>query len=275
MTLTILAEDNVNPDHPELKSDHGFSLLADTGEIRLLYDFGAEGTLLANSRMLDVDLGTVDTAVLSHGHYDHADGMEDFLSVNTKATIHHGRGAFHPRWSISKGSPRDVGISLIPTEKIVSRLAVIDSLTDSRSYTVLPAASGHRGRPAGNASLLSGPEGNRLQDDFTDELTLVLRNSKGLVVVSGCSHRGILNIIDQVKAYCSDCPIQALIGGFHLIDKDENEESLIAIGKRLKKDLPDTRIITGHCTGKKAAATLEETMGRSIERMHAGMVLSF
>ena len=277
MTLTILAENHPHPEMSGLKSDHGFALHAQLEDSALLYDFGAEDTLLPNSKALGIDLSMIDTAILSHGHYDHADGIGDFLDHNDKAMIHHGRGAFQPRWSISKGSPREVGIKVIPTEEVVKRLTVVDSRIDKKTFVILPAATGHNRRPAGNAALLAGPEGNRLQDDFTDELTLVLRNPDlgGLVVVTGCSHRGILNIIDQIKTYCPECPIRALIGGFHLLDDKESQESLEAIGERMKKDLADTRIITGHCTGDESAAALQKIIGRELEILHVGMVISF
>ena len=275
MTLTVLAEDHGNPDMPDLDPEHGFSILADLNDLRILYDFGAKDSLEHNCRHLDVDLGTVDAALLSHGHYDHADGMKYFLKQNTSATIWHARGAFHPRWSISGGSPKDVGISMIPTDDIVERLAAVDTLQDRETYVILPAASGHRARPRGNATLLAGSEGDRLQDEFTDELTLVLRTDEGLVVVTGCSHRGILNIVDQVKTYCPECPIRALIGGFHLIDREENDEEVREVGRRLKMDLSESRIITGHCTGDRSLATLAESMGRPVERLKVGMTLSF
>ncbi len=275
MILTILAEDHKNPDYPELDSSHGFSLYAESEKIRVLYDFGTGKSLDNNSRNLGIDLAKVELAVLSHGHYDHSDGMEWFLKNNDRAVIYHGRGAFHPRWSISKGSPRDVGISLVPTDEVVKRLKAIDTLIEEESYVILPAAPGHECRPKGNAKLLSGPKGNRLQDDFTDELTLVLRAQEGLVVVTGCSHRGILNIVSQVQTYCQDCPIKALVGGFHLIDSDEPEENVRKIGEQLKQALPGTRIIAGHCTGEKSIKTLEEAIERPIERLQVGLKLNF
>ena len=275
MKLTVLAEDHPDPEHPDLNSDHGFSLLAEMGDLTILYDFGSDGSLSINSEKLGIDLGTVNSAILSHGHYDHSGGIGYFLSVNPDSRIHHGRGAFHHRWSISRGSPKEVGISLVPTEEVVERLSVVDSLIDNEEYVILPAAPGHRARPAGNASLLAGPEGNRLQDDFTDELTLVLRGDEGLVVVTGCSHRGILNIVDQVRAYCPKCPIRALIGGFHLVDADESDDSLRSIGAILNADLAETEVFTGHCTGSRSASILAEMMGQRIKTLHVGMVLNF
>ncbi len=275
MTLTVIAEDHQNPEMPDLQSDHGFSLLADINDQQILYDFGSADSLENNSRILGIDLEKVDRAFLSHGHYDHSGGMEAFLKANSRATITHGRGAFQPRWSVGSGAPKDVGISMIPTDKVVDRLTAVDTMVVEDSYVILPAAPGHHERPAGNERLLAGPEGSRLPDDFTDELILALKTEDGLVVVSGCSHRGILNIVDQVKTYCPKCPIRALIGGFHLVDKYESEENIVRIAEKLKEALPQSRIFTGHCTGDKAMGILSERLGGQIQQLHVGMKLSF
>jgi 7,8-dihydropterin-6-yl-methyl-4-(beta-D-ribofuranosyl)aminobenzene 5'-phosphate synthase len=275
VVLTVLAEDSPHPEKPELKADHGFAIHADLGSYSILYDFGSRGTMVSNARALGIDLTGVRSAYLSHGHYDHAGDLEEFLSVNTCASVHHGPGAFSPRWSISKGAPREVGVSLEHRDRSIGRMTLLDALTDMKDYVVLPAASGHRSRPAGNAFLLSGPAGERLQDDFTDELTLVLRSRSGLVVITGCSHRGILNIVDQVKAYCPACPVLALIGGFHLRDGEESEDTIRSTGRRLDTDLQDTRVYSGLCTEARAGRILKEIFHQRLEFLHVGMVLEF
>jgi len=214
-------------------------------------------------------------AILSHGHCDHAGDLEAFLQVNGEASVYHGREAFAPRWSISKGSPRDVGISMKEDGDFADRLSVVEVLDDRDDFVILPAAPGYWARPTGNAFLLAGPEGGRLQDDFIDELTLVIRGKKGLVVLTGCSHRGILNILDQVKTYCPKCPISALIGGFHLVDKEESEENLRIIADHMAAKLPESRIYSGHCTEEKAIEILAETFGDRYENMYTGKVMTF
>jgi len=276
MTLTIISEDSPDPKKPELKSGHGLAVHISIRGVSLLYDFGPGGTLLPNAERLGISLKDVDAAVLSHGHYDHSGGIEDFLSINDKAVIYHGRDAFAPRWSLSGGSPREVGIPR-KIEGRADRFALIGDLEDHNEFVILPAAPGLRNKPSGNSLLLAGPEGERLQDDFVDELTLVLRvrEEKGLVILTGCSHRGILNIVDQVKAYCSRCPIDALIGGFHLRDREESEENIRYVAEQLKASLPDSRIYSGHCTENKAGRILAETLGKHYGRMHTGRVIKF
>ena len=275
MTLTILSENSSNPENPGLKAEHGLAVHVALDGYSILYDFGPKGTLLPNSEKLGISLETVSMGILSHGHYDHAGDLEAFLQVNDKARVYYGRNAFSPRWSISKGSPRDAGLPMKKDSDFADRLSVVKVLDKRDDFVILPAAPGFWARPTGNALLLAGSEGERLQDDFVDELTLVIHGKKGLVVLTGCSHRGILNIVDQVKTYCPKCPVSALIGGFHLVDKEESEENLRNIASRLATSLPESLIYSGHCTGKKAVDILAETFGDRYENMYVGKVMKF
>ncbi len=273
MTITILADDTPHPQRTDLSSKHGFSLHAAMENRNILYDFGSAGALAQNAAALNVPLDNVDTAVLSHGHYDHTGGITDFLKINTHAPVYHGVDAFQPRWSVSGRVPREVGSGLNPSDPALGQLTAVSDITYNSNVDILPAAPGLHKRPSHNASLLSGPGGSRMQDEFTDELTMVLHGKSGLVVVSGCSHRGILNIADQVNTYCEQCPITALIGGFHLIDDFEDPREVKFMAEYLKKTLPDTRIMAGHCTGKKAMKMFRKVMGKQLEPLHVGMVL--
>jgi len=276
--LTILSENSPDPKNPRLKFGHGLAVHVEVNGKSILYDFGHGGTLISNAEELGIRLEDVDTAILSHGHYDHSGDMGEFLQINSKALIYHGRDAFSPRWSISKGSPRDIGVppELIKMQKnLQERFSLVKDLNDQEEFVILPAAPGLRRKPSGNSLLLAGPEGERLQDDFVDELTLVIRDDEGLVVLTGCSHRGILNIVDQVKAYCNKCPIRALIGGFHMRDKEESDENIQYIAAQLAESLPESTIYSGHCSEHKAVGILEKTFGKRYGKMYTGRILNF
>lgn len=275
MTLTVLSENTANPQYPDLKVKHGLAVHVELDDYRILYDFGSKGTLVPNSRILGVKLEEVNEAILSHGHHDHGGGLESFLKINKTATVYHGRDAFAPRWSISKGAAREVGLSFTPGGPLVERLSVVDKLDDRDAFIILPAAPGHWAKPKGNSLLLAGPAGERLQDDFVDELTLVIRGSEGLIVLTGCSHRGILNIVEQVKTYCPDCPITALIGGFHLRDGEESETDVAAVCSHLAESLPESRIFSGHCTEEKAGKILADTFTDRYRKLYSGMIMTF
>lgn len=274
MTLTIVVENTAHPDRPELRADHGLAVHIDTGEYRLLYDFGPEGPLKTNAEALGIDLGTVDLAVLSHGHHDHAGGLADFFAHNSTASVIHGKGALAPRWAIKKGQPKLVGVETGVSAQNTGRFTPIGGrLNPAPGVTLLTAAPGHHPRPAGNATLLAGPEGDRLPDTFDDEITAVIEGNTGIVVVSGCSHRGILNIVEQVKTFCSECPVAAVIGGFHLIDEKETDESRQAVAEGLRRALPESIFYLGHCTDPDAVQTIEALLGERTRRLHTGLVI--
>lgn len=275
MTLTVLSENSANPQYPDLKVEHGLAVHVELNQYNILYDFGPRGTLIPNSRILGVRLEEVNEAVLSHGHYDHGGDLESFLDINKRAVVYHGRDAFVPRWSISEGAAREVGLPFTPGEAMARRLSVVEKLDDREAFIILPAAPGHGAKPKGNSLLLAGPAGERLQDDFTDELTLVVRRDEGLVVLTGCSHRGILNIVDQVKTYCPACPISAIVGGFHLRDGEESDKDITEVCSRLAQSLPDSRVFSGHCTENKAGKVLADAFAGRYERLYSGMIMTF
>ena len=275
MTLTTLVEDRADPHNTAVRAIPGFALHAALEKNSVLYDFGDSGALIPNADAMEINLADVDTAVLSHGHHHHSGGLAEFLECNTRATILHGRGAFMPRWRIAEGPARNVGASLDLSGDIVPRLQAVDSLDNRGGFIILPAAPGFQGRPADNTFLLTGRRGSRIPDDFTDELTLLLPSDSGLVVVTGCAHRGILNIIDQITAYFAGQPVAALIGGFHLLDERESPDNLKQLAEKLAAALPRARIIAGHCTETKALDVFAGTFGERFSTLFAGKRLSF
>ena len=275
MKLTVLADNTPHPKNPGLIAKHGFAVHVEFNGFQMLYDFGPEGVLIPNAAVLGIDLSEVNIAVLSHGHYDHSGGLGAFFEINDIAKVRHGRGAFQPRWNVADGPARDIGVQLPGFENMVDRFSAVDNLVDMKDFIILPAAPGYRGKPDGNSSLLAGRAGERLQDDFTDELTVALRSEDGLVVMTGCSHRGVVNIIDQVKAYCPNCPIAALIGGFHLFDEKESQESLERVVSELVAEIPDAHVLAGHCTETRAADMLSDAFGERFSRIHTGFVTTY
>jgi len=273
MKLTVLMENSPNPENSNLKYGHGLSIYAETDNKKILYDFGLRGKVSVNSSILGIDLKSVDTAVLSHGHYDHSGDLKYFLEINSKASLYFGRNASVPRWSISKGSPRDIGIPSDTPELTGERFIEVDNLVDLEDLVLLPAAPGVYPKPSGNSLLLCGLENDRIQDDFSDEVTAVLRGKKGLVVLTGCSHRGILNIVEQVRTYCFSCPVQALIGGFHLRDSEEKEESIRETAIKMKEMIPGAEIYTGHCTESNAGKVFKEIFGSRYNKLFTGQII--
>jgi 7,8-dihydropterin-6-yl-methyl-4-(beta-D-ribofuranosyl)aminobenzene 5'-phosphate synthase len=242
MRITCLVEDRARP---PLRGEHGLSLHIE-GDVNILFDTGQSGLFIENAELLGVDLGDVDLAIISHGHYDHGGGLTHFLDVNENAEVLIGRGAFRGRQAVEDGAERFIGVEEImdPRVRFVDGDMVLHD-----GYTILKGFSGPYRRPDGNSTLLMESASGLVPDTFDDELVLVVDGPGGLTVVTGCSHNGILNILDTVRAHFPDRGIGMVVGGLHISGDAPYVASEIHefnIGK----------IYTGHCTSEEAFKVL-------------------
>ncbi|MCG8452332.1 MAG: MBL fold metallo-hydrolase [Spirochaetales bacterium] len=272
MTITVLTENTPHPQNKNLQSAHGLALAIQTKKTSLLYDVGPSGTLQNNASELKIPLDSIEAAILSHGHDDHAGDLEHFGLINKCATIYMGKGATAERWSIKSGSPRSIGIPSLH-KTVSTRMVTVFEDLKAPNFTILTAAPGQQSRPAGNQTLLMGAQGNRMPDEFLDELTLVLEGEQGLVVLTGCSHRGILNIIDQVQSYFSSKKVSMVVGGFHLRDGEDHPEKMQHIAQELAQKLPLAQIYGGHCTGEEGKKALHQAFRNRFTPLHVGQVI--
>lgn len=247
-------------------AEHGLSLWIEAAGKKLLFDAGESGAFAENAQRLGIELAQADAAVLSHGHYDHAGGMERFLELNAGARLYLRRGAEEPHWSLSTGERRYIGLS----EQLLAsgRLAWLDG-----DFELFPGlrlfGTGPGGElvPEANAVLL-GPDGLS-RDDFRHEQSLMIEEEGRLVLISGCSHCGIVNILRRSP--------DLVIGGFHLAipgTDGMDAEYVDAVAARLLAR-PGMRCCTGHCTGERSLVRLRELMGERVRELNAGDILEF
>jgi len=129
--------------------------------------------------------------------------------------------------------------------------------------------------PTGNRRLFVKTQGGFVRDPFTHELTCVVREKDGMVVLAGCGHSGILNMVMAAKDSFPGVPVKAVVGGFHLIDNPllktmgATPEEVREVARKLRS-LGCQRVITGHCTGWKAARILKNELGDRLEILHTG-----
>jgi len=114
--------------------------------------------------------------------------------------------------------------------------------------------------------------GNLVKDEILDDTSLYLNTTEGLVIVASCSHAGIVNIVKQGIKLTGNDKVKAVIGGFHLIDADEERVKLTV---KTLKDLGVEKIFTGHCTGLKAEAAFLDTFGENFEEIYSGKIMKF
>ena len=233
MKITALAE-NTSARH-DLGSEHGLSLFIETGGTRLLFDMGQSGLFAENAEKLGVDLASAELAVLSHGHYDHGGGLPVFLEKNRKAPVYLSRYAFD---ECCNAEGKTIGLD--PALKTEPRLRFTGEETElSPSLHLYSCNEWARKHPIDTAGLTVRREGKLLPDSFRHEQYLLIEEGGKRVLISGCSHKGVLNLLDWFRP-------DVLVGGFHLMKKPA-DDSLAPWAEALGRG--DARFFTCHCTG--------------------------
>ena len=252
-----------------LCGEWGLSVYIEHKGHTILLDAGASERFAENAAALGCDLRAVEYGVLSHAHYDHADGMPAFFAVNDTAKLYVRKGARENCFGYHGEDFDYIGIRRGTLKTYRDRIVYADGL-----YTLYDGAYllGHTtpglsaaGR-TGRMYVKRGPF--RRPDDFSHEQTLVLEENGGLAVFSSCSHAGVENILAEVRAAFPQKPVRALIGGFHLHQTQADE--VRRLGHALRDDGVKT-VVTGHCTGQEAFDILREELGSKIQQMHSGL----
>lgn len=262
MKVVMLLE-NTSSD-PRLTAEHGLSLYIETEKHRILFDTGQSDAFSRNAEILGIDLRDVDVAVISHGHYDHTGGLARFLEINHHAPVYVRRRAFERHRS---GDGRNIGMdtSLAEHPQIVlteGRVSLDDGLwLDDCNDRERPFAS-HSG------NLLMFRNGRFMPDDFFHEQYLNIRENGRLITISGCSHKGVLNILHWLRP-------DVFIGGFHFMSLDPEKDGRAELdgAAAALSGLPTT-YCTCHCTGQKQFELLKRTLGDRIRYLSGGMSLT-
>lgn len=260
MKVTILTE---NCAGGRFLAEHGLSYLIEKGDQKLLFDTGHSDVFLKNARQMGIDIEKeVKAVVLSHGHWDHGDGLR-FLK--NKRLIAH-PGAFIRRFRKKDFSP--VGLSLNKTE-IQSRFDLTETeeplqLTENLYFLgEIPRRNDFEARETSFVDDLCN-------DDFIpDDSALVAVVKKKLVIITGCSHSGICNIIEQAQKVTGIAEIKAVLGGFHLKEQNEQTRQTIAFFKANRIE----QVYPSHCTELPALAAFFDVFQST--QIKTGMVLEF
>ena len=254
----------------ECQAEHGLSFYIETPKHKLLVDAGATNAFLENAARLGVDLKQVDTMILSHGHYDHAGGIPGFAQVNPTAKILMQSQAGGAYYHQNERMEKYIGIDPQIMELAQVELIEGDKRIDDEIF-LFSGVTGRRLWPGGNRELKVKKENDFVQDEFAHEQYLVLEENSTKVLISGCAHNGILNILDRYKGIYGEEP-DVVISGFHMQKKsgygEEDLETIRQIGMELNQ--MRTLFYTGHCTGEIPYQILKECMGEQLTYVHSG-----
>lgn len=255
--------------HEGFAAEHGLSLYIERKDGKVvLFDTGQSDLFAHNASRLGLSLEDVDTAVISHGHYDHGGGLSTFLSLNGHARVFIHHDAFQPHYSIHDDGLHYIGLD--PSMQGHERLASCNGLTTIDSQMTLFAdVRGNCCYPTGNQRLLGCDKAT--PDTFTHEQNLIITEDGKTILFAGCAHRGIVNIMRRATEIIGHAPTH-VFAGMHLskstlteANADADEDKFIRTLASELMRYPDCQYYTMHCTGTIAYAKLSAIMGTQIE----------
>ena len=254
MRVTAISE---NTSTCGLKAEHGLSLYIETEKHKILFDFGSSDNFAANAEKLGIDLGMVDIAFLSHGHYDHGGGLLTFLDINKIANIYMHELVFEPHFN-----GRNEFIGLDPTLDGHPRFIKVRedrNIDHELSFVTLTK----RKVPIETNGLKVGRGKYMEKELFEHEMYLLIHEGYKNYLISGCSHKGLINLIYGFS-------FDAFVGGFHFMKYDVlwDEDKLLEAAKAIRNSCAE--FYTCHCTGREPYQFLRDEVGEKLHYLSCG-----
>jgi len=273
LRITTLSENTAGMDG--FLGEWGLSILVESDDIRVLFDTGQSLSATHNARLLGIDFNRIDKIALSHGHFDHTGGLRSVLSEMGKEI----EVIAHPDiWQAKYAARPDaesryIGIPFSRRE--------LESLGAKFNLTAEPVAVSESIMTSGEVPMVTDYEeiepslvvkanGNFKPDTFRDDQALIIKTPPGLVVVSGCAHRGIINTLYHARNLSGVKKIDSVIGGCHLMNASQERiwRTVAAL-----KELGVGRLGVCHCTGMAASVIMAQEFGDRFLLNNAGTVL--
>lgn len=252
MKLTILVENNCTGQG--LCAEHGLSIYLEYNNRCYLLDAGQSEKFFLNAQQLNCNLSAIDAAILSHGHYDHANGFASLLESNPGVKVYARTTVFEDQYA--EGS-RYIGLSPVLRERYADRFDRSDEMR------------------------MIAPGLWLVPDAIDHEQSLVAETEHGLVVMNSCCHAGGDAIVEDILKRFPGQKVLALVGGLHLMSSGGVTTLGVApddvrrLTLRLVRELGVERIYTGHCTGSPAFALMQETAPNNVFPIHTGSTICF
>lgn len=283
MRVVTLVEDSLSEEQKNkgLNTEHGLSFYIETEKQSFLFDVGMSDLYRKNAEKLGVDVAKAEFLVLSHGHYDHGGGLADLLGNTTKdVPVYLKEEVFGNYFSHRKTGLKYIGLNKELKEKYGARLVDTGDFyrinEEASVFTVARDNEGYKDKfPAANMVLKKrSVDGEYVSDDFLHEQNLVVESGDKHILMSACSHCGIVNIMEQFERIYGRRP-DVVIGGLHLTNPQtlecEPEDRLDKVAKYFLQG--NTRYYIGHCTGDVAFLYLKRKLGERIVKLSTGAII--
>lgn len=247
----------------KLECEHGLSFYIEFEDKKILFDAGQTNIFLNNAEKLGIDLKSLDAIILSHGDYDHGNGLK-YLKTVTKTDL-----ICHPdfmKHRISKHTGKFDGLNQTKTdlEQKFNLKLTREPYKISENIIFLGEIERNNDFEKGQNLPMIDEQGNTYQ--HFDDSGVTLKTPKGIVVISGCAHSGICNIIEYAKKVTNTANVLAAIGGFHL--KRLNQQTIRTINYFVMNDIK--YIFPAHCTSDTVCEEFIKTMPGCVEVLSSG-----
>jgi 7,8-dihydropterin-6-yl-methyl-4-(beta-D-ribofuranosyl)aminobenzene 5'-phosphate synthase len=274
--ITTLVDNSVSLGGSGLIAEHGLAFLIESQDHTVLFDTGQHMALSHNADKLNIDLSRIEAVVLSHGHYDHTGGLKHMLEKNAAFRLYAHPDVFAIKLkSKKKDKYKKIGI---PIKRAVFESTDVQLVLTQNTCEIVPGISTSGEIPLENdfesieSDFFVERQGRIMPDTLADDQALILDTQNGLVVLLGCSHRGVINTLNRVVELTGKQKIHAIIGGLHLGKASDAKLKMIIdhlAGFGLEK------IGVSHCTGTNAMLALFNTFKDKVFVNTVGSVISF
>lgn len=269
MKISILMD---NTPREGLASEWGLAVHIEYDGRSVLLDGGATGQFVENAEKMGIDLSGVDAAVLSHAHYDHADGLAAFFEKNSRAKLYVREGAAEDCYDCSGSEPRYIGIRQGFLDEFADRIEFAEGdYVLPGNIRLIPHKTMGLGRIGRRMSMYRRQDDAFCVDCFVHEQSLVFDTSEGLVILNSCCHGGVENTIWEVAVSWPGKEVYAFVGGMHLFKS--SDEEIMEVAEAIRR-LGVKKVYTGHCTGERALELLQQELGDIVEPICVGMEIT-
>ncbi|MDR3596822.1 MBL fold metallo-hydrolase [Clostridium sp.] len=274
LKITTLIENNYDKNNI-LYSEHGLSLYIEINDKKILFDTGQSGDFIKNAEKIKIDLNDLDYVVLSHGHYDHSGGFGKLVQNASKSfKLIVGSGFFYEKYKLMEGERYKFNGNSFNEEFIMKSNISIkyinqDIINITEDIMIFSNFERKNNFETLNKKFYIKENDKYVLDDFSDEIALGIKHDKGLVIIVGCSHVGLVNILETITKR-TGMPIYAIIGGSHLIEADELRVNN-TINYLKEKNINILRL--SHCTGDSAVEKLQSKFENKFVYNNTGNIL--
>lgn len=270
--VTVLCENSVFSNIGAI-AEHGWAAFVETDQGNFLFDTGQGKALINNANYFKKDLSSAKGIIISHHHVDHTGGLLAALSATGPIDVYSHPDLFKESYLTRSGSPKYIGI---PFQKIAVESKGANLIYNQDFKEIVPGMylTGEVPRlndyELGDKDQVLLSDGEFVKDPLLDDQSIIIKTDKGLFVILGCSHAGIINILNYAIKKTGESRIHTVIGGTHLgpVSEEQREKTIKAL-----KEFDIERIGVSHCTGLVGSMRLAQEYGEKFFFCNVGSVI--